>query len=140
MIRRPPRSTRTDTLFPYTTLFRSAACAALPRARANARRAAPGRGSRAAASCRAGEHPPAGTSLLPKPAYGPSAKVATTLSWENNHKKRAARRTHCTTTRRVPRVLLLAGIVGFTGGRGRVGIVLLVGGLDGRVGLARVAD
>src|SRR3546814_3759313 len=27
MIRRPPRSTRTDTLFPYTTLFRS-----LPRA------------------------------------------------------------------------------------------------------------
>src|SRR3546814_1214473 len=28
MIRRPPRSTRTDTLFPYTTLFRS--CAAVP--------------------------------------------------------------------------------------------------------------
>src|SRR3546814_10101009 len=28
MIRRPPRSTRTDTLFPYTTLFRSLAEAA----------------------------------------------------------------------------------------------------------------
>src|SRR3546814_4275314 len=28
MIRRPPRSTRTDTLFPYTTLFRSADAAA----------------------------------------------------------------------------------------------------------------
>src|SRR3546814_19162076 len=28
MIRRPPRSTRTDTLFPYTTLFRSCAVAA----------------------------------------------------------------------------------------------------------------
>src|SRR3546814_3164472 len=27
MIRRPPRSTRTDTLFPYTTLFRSIAAA-----------------------------------------------------------------------------------------------------------------
>src|SRR3546814_12524353 len=27
MIRRPPRSTRTDTLFPYTTLFRSRPCA-----------------------------------------------------------------------------------------------------------------
>src|SRR3546814_12184401 len=27
MIRRPPRSTRTDTLFPYTTLFRSRATA-----------------------------------------------------------------------------------------------------------------
>src|SRR3546814_13758585 len=26
MIRRPPRSTRTDTLFPYTTLFRSIFC------------------------------------------------------------------------------------------------------------------
>src|SRR3546814_1572463 len=26
MIRRPPRSTRTDTLFPYTTLFRSWRC------------------------------------------------------------------------------------------------------------------
>src|SRR3546814_4356477 len=26
MIRRQPRSTRTDTLFPYTTLFRSMAC------------------------------------------------------------------------------------------------------------------
>src|SRR3546814_2785269 len=29
MIRRPPRSTRTDTLFPYTTRFRSAAAAPL---------------------------------------------------------------------------------------------------------------
>src|SRR3546814_11090607 len=28
MIRRPPRSTRTDTLFPYTTLFRSVAYSA----------------------------------------------------------------------------------------------------------------
>src|SRR3546814_1282044 len=30
MIRRPPRSTRTDTLFPYTTLFRSIAGEPLP--------------------------------------------------------------------------------------------------------------
>src|SRR3546814_3387592 len=29
MIRRPPRSTRTDTLFPYTTLFRSPAPASV---------------------------------------------------------------------------------------------------------------
>src|SRR3546814_11515275 len=28
MLRRPPRSTRTDTLFPYTTFFRSLDCAA----------------------------------------------------------------------------------------------------------------
>src|SRR3546814_16260913 len=32
MIRRPPRSTRTDTLFPYTTLFRSLANAHAARA------------------------------------------------------------------------------------------------------------
>src|SRR3546814_16401638 len=31
MIRRPPRSTRTDTLFPYTTLFRSIAANGLQR-------------------------------------------------------------------------------------------------------------
>src|SRR3546814_19636490 len=30
MIRRPPRSTRTDTLFPYTTLFRSPTSRGLP--------------------------------------------------------------------------------------------------------------
>src|SRR3546814_8009329 len=30
MIRRPPRSTRTDTLFPYTTLFRSATSRTIP--------------------------------------------------------------------------------------------------------------
>src|SRR3546814_3812211 len=35
MIRRPPRSTRTDTLFPYTTLFRS------PQGRASLRRHLP---------------------------------------------------------------------------------------------------
>src|SRR3546814_19304912 len=36
MIRRPPRSTRTDTLFPYTTLFRSRAAVALDGARHDA--------------------------------------------------------------------------------------------------------
>src|SRR3546814_14242305 len=43
MIRRPPRSTRTDTLFPYTTLFRSGADATLPEAGAwaDALRASP---------------------------------------------------------------------------------------------------
>src|SRR3546814_11796059 len=37
MIRRPPRSTRTDTLFPYTTLFRSPVLAALEEADHEAR-------------------------------------------------------------------------------------------------------
>src|SRR3546814_19062182 len=40
MIRRPPRSTRTDTLFPYTTLFRSQA---VDVRRAGARRSVPER-------------------------------------------------------------------------------------------------
>src|SRR3546814_5613502 len=43
MIRRPPRSTRTDTLFPYTTLFRSAGEFRLGESRA-AGRAAVGTG------------------------------------------------------------------------------------------------
>src|SRR3546814_3497665 len=38
MIRRPPRSTRTDTLFPYTTLFRSDDSLQLPACRAERRR------------------------------------------------------------------------------------------------------
>src|SRR3546814_12473448 len=38
MIRRPPRSTRTDTLFPYTTLFRSCATGGPRRAAAVAAR------------------------------------------------------------------------------------------------------
>src|SRR3546814_5018832 len=36
MIRRPPRSTRTDTLFPYTTLFRSMHWSSSPRVRVSA--------------------------------------------------------------------------------------------------------
>src|SRR3546814_8205191 len=35
MIRRPPRSTRTDTLFPYTTLFRSSSTRLARSARAS---------------------------------------------------------------------------------------------------------
>src|SRR3546814_19899279 len=37
MLRRPPKSTRTDTLFPYTTLFRSPCCASNPAASASAK-------------------------------------------------------------------------------------------------------
>src|SRR3546814_20181140 len=41
MIRRPPRSTRTDTLFPYTTLFRSISSRVRPALRSS--NASPGR-------------------------------------------------------------------------------------------------
>src|SRR3546814_2711807 len=39
MIRRPPRSTRTDTLVPYTTLFRSFSCICVSPARRRRRAA-----------------------------------------------------------------------------------------------------
>src|SRR3546814_8104945 len=52
MLRRPPRPTRTDTLFPYTTLFRSEEGRAL-------RLASPGAGSRQlAARCHAAAEKP----------------------------------------------------------------------------------
>src|SRR3546814_1050569 len=56
MIRRPPRSTRTDTLFPYTTLFRSSRRAVPLRWRSRARRGSCAdrcrcRGTRRAARC-----------------------------------------------------------------------------------------
>src|SRR3546814_6698926 len=41
MIRRPPRSTRTDTLFPYTTLFRSDPLHGPPQQNDRCRRAVP---------------------------------------------------------------------------------------------------
>src|SRR3546814_11485837 len=62
MIRRPPRSTRTDTLFPYTTLFRSRlrpaprAAVAVGHARARFARAASGRPPRAAGAALTAGH------------------------------------------------------------------------------------
>src|SRR3546814_20029062 len=53
MIRRPPRSTRTDTLFPYTTLFRSAprCCPSPDNAGASAATCRNARSARLACSC-----------------------------------------------------------------------------------------
>src|SRR3546814_9818045 len=77
MIRRPPRSTRTDTLFPYTTLFRSGCSAGEPRVRIG--RAFPrvdgfigGRlaGRIAAAADRAGN---ASADAVHRPAHSPGA-------------------------------------------------------------------
>src|SRR3546814_8363392 len=65
MIRRPPRSTRTDTLFPYTTLFRSPVAAA---GRTALRPGRPVRLRARAVADRAGERRgdrPAGAGVLP---------------------------------------------------------------------------
>src|SRR3546814_7685519 len=60
MIRRPPRSTRTDTLFPYTTLFRSGAGAGWP-VYAGSARAAGSRADSTNASRDCGQPPRATT-------------------------------------------------------------------------------
>src|SRR3546814_11169269 len=82
MIRRPPRSTRTDTLFPYTTLFRS--CGFVPRRSVDGGVVAPSRRVDAATDLhgdtrRAGRES-AGTALLDRaiallwPALAPDRK------------------------------------------------------------------
>src|SRR3546814_2595307 len=62
MIRRPPRSTRTDTLFPYTTLFRSCATRCPSRSPDLRRR------------CPRALHRAHGTPLLPTPRAPPQAR------------------------------------------------------------------
>src|SRR3546814_13510904 len=76
MIRRPPRSTRTDTLFPYTTLFRSERSEGLPQAASGlagsaARTRLIGRGtSNAAARSAASIVTPAIVTPWPRPEIG----------------------------------------------------------------------
>src|SRR3546814_17924267 len=95
MIRRPPRSTRTDTLFPYTTLFRSlvwygfrflgrlqAACKAEARLREQeggrpARKAGPGRGREAGAGK---DGPGVVEDLVPCPSCGAYVRAGSTCS------------------------------------------------------------
>src|SRR3546814_4269348 len=71
MIRRPPRSTRTDTLFPYTTLFRSRAPDASPIARSTARLAR----TFAASTTKAGE----GTRVRSKRAKAPGSPALVSM-------------------------------------------------------------
>src|SRR3546814_14437109 len=72
MIRRPPRSTRTDTLFPYTTLFRSAVRDASRGGRS--RQAETGlllrRGASAVRGCTKGLAGQGGTGGAPDPVQG----------------------------------------------------------------------
>src|SRR3546814_2164963 len=64
MIRRPPRSTRTDTLFPYTTLFRSTCWAEPSSCRDSARTRCPGKTSALGAWCTCGARSEEHTSEL----------------------------------------------------------------------------
>src|SRR3546814_13373216 len=75
MIRRPPKSTRTDTLFPYTTLFRSwrvtnDVCPRLVKAKKGEKR------SKTSILRRIwGEMPPSGDASVPNRRFGVGARV-----------------------------------------------------------------
>src|SRR3546814_13741152 len=58
MLRRPPRSTRTDTLFPYTTLFRSRSAPTLPSPSATTSKTLPSAPAGTSCSSRATRTPP----------------------------------------------------------------------------------
>src|SRR3546814_12130726 len=110
MIRRPPRSTRTDTLFPYTTLFRS-----LPPPRRPGAEAGGGRVHRAADRwrvrlVRAGDcHVAAGAGGMtagPIPAVDPGT---TQSGWVFCERQRV--RSSCTEPQHVVRAMLGASAV-----------------------------
>src|SRR3546814_14088136 len=81
MIRRPPRSTRTDTLFPYTTLFRSRPLPH-PLRPAPQRRAEPGTGFPARGNAERGVEGAAGGGLKPgRSSHGRNIAVIQLLLW-----------------------------------------------------------
>src|SRR3546814_7143449 len=92
MIRRPPRSTRTDTLFPYTTLFRSiAGPVAVPGPAVAAAVVGAGAGHRAAGPglAAAGPAQPAHPGMAARPA----APVAGTAVQRVHHRHRSEEHT-----------------------------------------------
>src|SRR3546814_12368813 len=89
MIRRPPRSTRTDTLFPYTTLFRSSR---LHAALAVARRFRPGVGvERGLAESRAGPEAGAGQFMRIRLLHHPVRAVRRAARMQGRAAPREAR-------------------------------------------------
>src|SRR3546814_17523354 len=94
MERRPPRSTLTDTLFPYTTLFRA------PRRRRALRRAAPrGFGEQPPPTAQPLDLPPARHRGLPRRRHERAAVVAV----RERRRARARHRAQLGAPRAVPR-------------------------------------
>src|SRR3546814_2833397 len=104
MIRRPPRSTRTDTLFPYTTLFRSEAvvsrpvfrrlydCLRYPQRHRHSRRA---EGSAPRAALRSEEHTSELQSLM-RISYAVFCLKKKNKKHNNNRQRSTTRITHNT--------------------------------------------
>src|SRR3546814_19063827 len=112
IIRRPPRSTRTDTLFPYTTLFRSLRPAGAGRASPSPRsRSVVVRKGDVAASCGASrEQRDAAPSILPagsEPSFN-----AMKVKWRSPHRssKRTWTRTRLPAPLAAAMVLTLLGV------------------------------
>src|SRR3546814_13109267 len=78
MIRRPPRSTRTDTLFPYTTLFRSPA------------RTPGARGTAAAAAAARSRPAPPPTAAASAAAAAPARRQQACSPWSTRRRQRSA--------------------------------------------------
>src|SRR3546814_12563016 len=89
MIRRPPRSTRTDTLFPYTTLFRSGAGGTGRAGRSSAIAAEPTAGRSRSGIAGTLASPPA-----PRTARDPAAARGGGAGLRRTGRHAAARRRH----------------------------------------------
>src|SRR3546814_2526908 len=81
MIRRPPRSTRTDTLFPYTTLFRSVPARRPAVAKTALRAAMDDEGDRQLCSSVRGlqDHPPHLVAIRPRELHARSEEHTSEL-------------------------------------------------------------
>src|SRR3546814_1182149 len=90
MIRRPPRLTRTDTLFPYTTLFRSPGRRLSDASHLALSFPAPQGGARGSARSRAGGFRARGGKRATPPARQPG-RLSSPHRPESAHRPRAAR-------------------------------------------------
>src|SRR3546814_12968109 len=111
MIRRPPRSTRTDILFPYTTLFRSSRRAAAAEAAASAGKstATPATAAASTAPAAANAWPPDNHRPAPTPTSITPTAEHTTQHDRSNEKQEDGQpeEEHESITRRVPLLCLL---------------------------------
>src|SRR3546814_6809809 len=93
MIRRPPRLTRTDTLFPYTTLFRSPGRRLSDASHLALSFPAPQGGARGSARSRAGGFRARGGKRATPPARQPG-RLSSPHRPESAHRPRAAPQVH----------------------------------------------
>src|SRR3546814_9886170 len=109
MIRRPPRSTRTDTLFPYTTLFRSFKIRGTEIYQEITRLA-----TEAAGVYGLINHADRGGTRLPHP--GPEGSITAMQEWLNARKK-----TIYGGSNEIQRNIIAKQVLGLLAGKGEIG-------------------